>query len=164
MIFRSKGPLIHAESGGEMFLRAMLLLAVIVAVAAAFWWQSGQALEKINARGSVWDETKILTKDQKQALRSYASNLKSEHGIKLRLHIRKNDVVLPEIDRRTLFIGINPHTQQVLIEFPPLLRKAFGDDYMYHMQNEHFAQYFAKGEWQQGLVAALGKIWDDLGR
>jgi hypothetical protein len=72
--------------------------------------------------------------------------------------------VLPEkLDTKTVFIGINPYSRQVLIEFPPLLRKALRQDYMYKLQNEYFIPYFEKNQWQVGLGAALQQLWDDIG-
>jgi hypothetical protein len=105
----------------------------------------------------------VLTADQRAALREYAAELKEVYGIKLRLQIRTSPVALPDMDSKTLFIGINPQTQQVLVEFPTLLRKALGDDYLYRMQNEHFGPYFQKGQWQQGLADALTRLWLDMG-
>lgn len=163
MLFRSRGPLIHAESGGEMFLRAMLLLTIIAAVGAAFWYQNSVKLREIGSRSAVWDEAKLLTKDQRDALRDYASALSEKHGIKLRLQVRKVPIELPVLDSKTLFIGINPETKQVLVEFPPLLRKALGDEYMYRLQNEHFGPYFERKEWQLGLADGLTKLWADMG-
>ncbi len=163
MLFRSKGPLIQAESGGELFLRAMLLITVVVLVGVAFWYQIGANLREINSRGAVWDEAGVLTKDQREALRDFAAALRETHGLKLQLQVRNNPVALPELDTKTLFLGINPETRQVLVEFPPLLRKALGEDYMYRLQNEHFAPYFERGEWQQGLADGLAQLWVDLG-
>ncbi len=165
MLFRSRrGPLIRAESGGEFFLRAMLLLCVVALVGVAFWYQIGANLREINTRSTVWDETSQLTRDQQSALRDFASALQQTHGIRLRLQIRSTPVELPVLDSRTLFFGINPQTRQVLIEFPPLLRKALGDDYMYRLQNVHFGPYFDRDEWQLGLADALSALWRDLER
>jgi uncharacterized membrane protein YgcG len=163
MLFRSRGPLIKAESGSELFLRSMLLITVVVLVGVAFWYQIGANLRDINSRGAVWDEANVLTADQRAALREYAAELKEVYGIKLRLQIRTSPVALPDMDSKTLFIGINPQTQQVLVEFPTLLRKALGDEYLYRMQNEHFGPYFQKGQWQQGLADALTRLWLDMG-
>lgn len=163
--FRNKrGPLIRSKSSGEFFLRAMLLIAVFVAVAAAFWYQTEHSFKEIRSRGTVYDQTETLTQAQKAALRDYATALRETHGLKLRLQVRNTPVVLPEkLDTKTVFIGINPYSRQVLIEFPPLLRKALGQDYMYKLQNEYFTPYFEKDQWQVGLGAALQQLWDDIG-
>ncbi|UZP66020.1 TPM domain-containing protein [Desulfovibrio mangrovi] len=163
MLFRSGGPLIKAESGSELFLRSVLLLSVVALVGVAFWYQIGANLREVNSRGAVWDEANVLSRDQREALRDFAAELKETYGIKLRLQIRKSPVVLPDLDNKTLFIGINPETRQVLIEFPTLLRKALGDEYMYRLQNEHFGPYFEKDQWQQGLAEALTQLWLDMG-
>lgn len=164
-LFRKKrGPLIRAKSSGEFFLRAMLLIAVFVIVAVAFWYQTESSYKEIRTRGTVYDQTETLTSAQKAALRDYASAMRETHGLKLRIQVRNTPVVLPEkMDTNTVFIGLNPYTRQVLVEFPPLLRKALGADYMYNLQNEYFIPYFEKNQWQLGLATALQKLWDDMG-
>jgi len=163
--FRNRrGPLIRANSSGEFFLRAMLLLAVFAAVAAAFWYQTEHSYKEIRSRGSVYDQTETLTSAQQTALREFASAMRETHGLKLRVQVRNTPVVLPaELDTKTVFIGINPYTRQVLVEFPPLLRKALGAEYMYNLQNAYFTPYFEKNQWQLGLATALQKLWDDMG-
>lgn len=163
--FRNKrGPLIRAKSSGEFFLRAMLLIAVFVTVSVAFWYQTESSYKEIRSRGTVYDQTETLTAAQKSALRDYAAALRETHGLKLRVQVRNTPVVLPdELDTKTVFIGLNPYTRQVLVEFPPLLRKALGAEYMYRLQNEFFTPYFEKNQWQHGLASALQKLWDDMG-
>jgi len=163
MLFRGRGPVVHGETGGEVFLRTMLLLAVFALVGVAFWYQSGSNLREVYSRGTVWDEADALTREQRAALRDFAAALRERHGMRFRLHVRKGPVELPVLDERTLFIGINPETRQVLVEFPQLLRRALGDEYMYRLQNEHFTPYFERGEWQTGLADALAQLWLDMG-
>lgn len=156
--------MIRADSSGEFFLRAMLLLAVFAIVAVAFWYQTEYSFKEIRSRGTVYDQTETLTSAQKSALRDYAAALRETHGLKLRVQVLNTPVELPDsLDSKTIFIGINPKSQQVLVEFPPLLRKALGANYMYTLQNTHFAPYFAKNQWQAGLASALQQIWDDIG-
>lgn len=163
--FRNKrGPLIRANSSGEFFLRAMLLIAVFVIVATAFWYQTEYSYKEIRSRGTVYDQTETLTADQKSALRDYASAMRETHGLKLRVQVLNTPVVLPaKLDTKTVYIGINPYSRQVLVEFPPLLRKALGQNYMYKLQNEYFTPYFEKNQWQLGLASALQQLWDDMG-
>lgn len=163
-LFKKRGPIIRASSSGEFFLRAMLLIAVFAIVAVAFWYQTEYSFKEIRSRGTVYDQTETLTPAQKTALRDYAAALRETHGLKLRVQVRNTPVELPSsLDSKTIFIGINPESHQVLVEFPPLLRKALGANYMYELQNAHFAPYFAKNQWQTGLASALQQIWDDIG-
>ena len=164
-LFRKRGPMIRANSSGEFFLRAMLLVAVFAVVAVAFWYQTEHSFKEIRSRGTVYDQTETLTSAQKTALRDYAAALRETHGLKLRVQVRNTPVVLPaSLDSKTVFIGINPYTRQVLVEFPPLLKKALGAQYMYSMQNEYFEPYFQKNQWQAGLASALQQLWDDMGK
>ena len=164
-LFRKRGPMIRANTSGEFFLRAILLVAVFAVVAVAFWYQTENSFKEIRSRGTVYDQTETLTSAQKTALRDYAAALRDKHGLKLRVQVRNTPVVLPaSLDSKTIFIGINPYSKQVLVEFPPLLKKALGSDYMYAMQNTHFAPYFKKNQWQAGLASALQQLWDDMGK
>ncbi|MCG8533326.1 MAG: TPM domain-containing protein [Desulfovibrionales bacterium] len=157
--------MIRANSSGEFFLRAMLLIAVFAVVAVAFWYQTENSFKEIRARGTVYDQTETLTAPQKSALREYAAALREKHGLKLRVQVRNTPVELPaSLDSNTVFIGINPYTKQVLVEFPPLLRKALGEEYMYSLQNTYFTPYFEKNQWQAGLASALQKLWDDISK
>lgn len=165
MLFRFKAPAIKADSPVEMLVRIIMLIAVFGGVVAAFWYQTGQTMQQLQARGAVWDEAQLLTEDQREALRDVNSRFREDFGIKLKIHIRSGVVELPDnLDGRTLFIGINPKTQQVMLEFPPLMRKAMGDQYMYDLQNNHFTPYWKDDNWRRGLIDLLQRVWNDLAR
>ncbi len=119
-------------------------------------------MKQLAARGTVWDQTSELSKSQKDALREFASMFKDEFGLELKLNVVHTDVVLPDLDSKTIFIGINPETRQVLVEFPPLVRRALGDEFLYSLQNEHFTPYFEKGRWPEGLFQGVNRIWEAM--
>ncbi|MGE4297083.1 MAG: TPM domain-containing protein [Desulfovibrionaceae bacterium] len=159
---RMRTPIIRGESTGEQIMRGLLLLGVLALVIWGFWANSERTMTRIAARGTVFDQGKFLTKEQKQSLGELAAMFKQEFGLSVKIHLRADTVELPDLDAKTIFIGLNPNTKQVMVELPPLLKKALGDDYQYTLQNEHFPPYLASGEWRQGLILALTQLWEAL--
>ncbi|ABB39736.1 hypothetical protein Dde_2942 [Oleidesulfovibrio alaskensis G20] len=168
MFFRARGgrrsPLVRGGSFGEKLFRLLLLLGVFALCGWGFWYNSGAALQNLQSRGAVWDETGLLTEDDLKGLRVMATRFNAEYGIVVRIQVRKGQVTLPQPDSRTLFIIISPAHNQVLVEFPPLVRKSLGEEFMYSLQNTHFIPYFENGQWGLALADALKKIWSGLGR
>lgn len=159
---RSGGPFLRGDSSGEQFLRLILLIAIFAVCAYAFWVNTGRSLDAIEARSTVYDPAKLTEKSIKRDWQKFASMFRDEFGLRLRIHIRNTPVELPELDSKTIFLGINPETRQVLVDLPPLVRRALGDEYMYALQNNHFSPYFAGGNWEQGVDAALERLWRDM--
>jgi uncharacterized membrane protein YgcG len=155
-------PWLRGKTPGEQFLRFILLICVFALVVWLFWQQSEKTMKQLAARGTVWDQTSELSKGQKDALREFASMFKDDFGLELKLNVVHTDVVLPDLDSKTIFIGLNPETQQVLVEFPPLMRRALGDEFLYSIQNDHFTPYFEKGNWAEGLFQGVNKIWEAM--
>ncbi|MFV0423933.1 TPM domain-containing protein [Oleidesulfovibrio sp.] len=166
MFFRARGamrgPLVTGSSPKEKLLRALLLLGVFGLAGWGFWMNSETALETLQTRGAVWDEAGVLHEEETDGLRSMATRFNSEYGIKVRIHVVKSEVTLPQVDSRTLYIIISPPHKQALVEFPPLVRKALGDDFMYSLQNTHFIPYFENGQWGLAVADALKLIWGGL--
>ncbi len=166
MFFRvrgaAKGPLFKGHTPGEKFLRALLLIGVFAVAGWGFWLNSEVTLNNIQSRGAVWDETGLLQEDEKQGLRAMAARFTAEHGINVRMQLCTGKAELPRQAPRTLYIVISPEHKQVLIDFPPLLHKALGDEFMDWLQNTHFVPYFAQEQWGIGLADALKAIWQRL--
>ena len=156
------GPWLRGKTPGEQFLRFILLICVFGLVIWLFWQQSEKTMKQLAARGAIWDQTEQLTKGEKDALREFASMFKDDFGLELRLNVVTTDVVLPDLDSKTIFIGLNPETRQVLVEFPPLVRRALGTDFLYSLQNEHFTPYFEEGKWPEGLFQGVNRIWEAM--
>lgn len=166
MFFRARGalrgPLVTGSSTKEKLLRALLLLGVFALAGWGFWLNSQNAMQMLQTRGAVWDEAGVLHEDESDGLRAMAARFDNEYGIKVRILIVKGEVTLPQVDSRTLYIIISPSNRQALLEFPPLVRRALGDEFMYSMQSSHFAPYFENGQWGLAIADALKLIWSGL--
>ena len=150
------------SSGGENFLRLMLLVLVFVGVGYLYTRHFDRTIELIEARQSVWDQTGTLTKAQKKVFRNFARLLKDEFGLECKFHAASGPVRVPVLDSKTLFFGLDTKGEQVVVEFPPLVRKALGREFMSYLQTEHFPRYFESGNWPKGLAEALKMVWEHL--
>ncbi len=152
------------SSGGESFLRLMLLVLVFVGVGYLFTKHFDHTIEVIESRQSVWDETSTLTKEQKKVFKNFADLLKDEFGLECKFHATPGPVRVPALDSKTLFFGLDTKNKQVVIEFPPLVQKALGQEFIAYLKNEHFPPYFEAGNWPKGLAEGLKMVWDRLMR
>ncbi|WP_462324762.1 hypothetical protein [Desulfoplanes sp.] len=142
----------------------MGLIGVFVLVGVLYWHYYEDSFDKIQAKQSIWDQTKTLTTDQKQAIQSFGRMLKSRYGVDLKLKITKESVIVPTLNPRTLFIGICPERKEVTVIFPPLVRSALGNRFEDFLAQEHFTSYWKKGNWPQGLGSALTLLGERLER
>ena len=142
----------------------MLLIAVFALAAWLFWLHSARTIERLNRQSAIYDETNALSREDKTALAQFEGMFKDEFGMRIKIRITKEPVVLPGLDSKTIFLGICPSRRQVLIELPPLVRRALGDQFLYALQGEHFKPYFDSGEWTKGLLEAIAKLWRELSR
>ncbi|TVM16174.1 TPM domain-containing protein [Oceanidesulfovibrio indonesiensis] len=159
---RNRTPLVRGSTFGEQFLRFMLLIAVFAGCGWLFWINSQATMEKLKARSDVWDRTDTLNKGQTKALSRFSKMFEEELGITVKMQIADQALDMPDLDTKTLFIGLDLAEDKAVIVFPPLVEKALGDSFRRRLENEHFPPYFKSGDWPQGLVLALAEIWDAL--
>ncbi len=159
---RNRVPLIRGKSSGEQFLRFMALMAIFAITGWLFWLNNQKSMERILADGTVVDLGDQLSPEQKQTLRDFATLFKDEFGLDLRVHVSAKFVDPPAPDNKTLFIGINPKKREVVLQLPPLVSNALGAELSRTLGGDHFTPYFDSGQWPQGLIAALKRIWKTL--
>lgn len=155
-------PLVRGKSSGEKFLRLVLLIAVFSGVAYAFWLNTERTMQRLATRGTVYDQTETMQKAEKKALRDFAGLFKDEFGLQLKFYVVTEAVSLPELDGKTIFMGVNPATGQVLVDFPPLVRKALGDELMYRLQNEFIPARLESHGTARSLLDATALVWNKL--
>ncbi|MBG0776664.1 MAG: TPM domain-containing protein [Desulfovibrionaceae bacterium] len=155
-------PLVRGSTFGERFLRFMLLVLVFAVSGYGFYWNNTRVIETMSARSSVYDPAKLLGGDERDALLDFVKLFKDEFGMTLRIVVSEEAVALPELDSKTVFVGVAPATGQILVELPPLAVKALGPDFVTRLQSETFPPYYEKGEWKQGLVVVLKTVWQGL--
>jgi hypothetical protein len=152
----------RVRSPGEHFLRVMLLITVFVGIGWLYTQHFDATIKEIESRGAVYDETGTLTKEQKQVFRAFVSEFKDEFGLELKLTATKESIVVPPMDSKTMFFGVNPERRQVVVEFPPLVEKALGKDFVHSLVIEHFPASFDEKNWPRGLAEALNMVWERL--
>ncbi|QJT09212.1 TPM domain-containing protein [Oceanidesulfovibrio marinus] len=159
---RKRTPLVRGQTFGEQFLRFMLLIAVFAVCGWLFWLNTQMTVKKLKARGAVWDRTGTLNSGQTKALSRFTDMFDDELGITVKLQIADGELDMPELDTKTLFIGLNLADKKAIVVFPPLVERAVGDAFRKRLEDEHFPPYFESGDWPKGLVLALADIWDAL--
>jgi hypothetical protein len=150
------------RSGGETFLRFMLLILVFVGAGWLYVKHFDNTIETIKARSSVYDETGRLTEEQTAVFREFARMMRDEFGLEVIVRAVDGPVEIPQLDSRTLFFGLNTAEDEVTIEFPPLVARALDKDFTQYLREEHFPPYFEQGNWPKGLAEAMRLLWDKL--
>ncbi|MBU1247899.1 MAG: hypothetical protein KKB70_04300 [Proteobacteria bacterium] len=116
----------------------------------------------VATKADISDETGALTPEDLAFIGRFAAGLEKEFGQKAIIQVSTDNVRMPDLDTRTMFLGLSPATEEVLLSFPPLLRSSLGPELVAELQNDHFKSAFKDGNWPQALKAALVKIWKAL--
>lgn len=150
------------RSPGESFLRFMLLIAIFVGAGWLYSIHFNRTLDFIESRTAVNDQTKSLSKDQKQAFREFSKVLKNEFGLELKLVFATEPPPWPQLDNKTIYLGLDTMNHTVDIAIPPLVERALGPGYVDMLKTEHFPPFFEQGNWARGTAEALADIWKRL--
>ena len=161
---RAKLPKITARSPREQLVRSLLLIMVIAATAWGFWKNSERQIDRLNTRGSVWDEAQVLSDSDKTALRDIVKLFKDRYGLTVLIHIRKERIVQPTPDDKTIFIGAVPSSGEVLIAVPPLVRRALPKGFLEKLEKDPLPWAMEAGAYERGLAETLHQIWPVLDR
>lgn len=155
-------PKVHGESRKEKIIRTIALMLVFGAVIWAFTENNERVVNRLNQASSIYDETGTLTTEQKKFIASFVRTLRDEFGFEAKIQIYGGDFVVPDIDSKTLYIGLAPSINMVEIRFPPLMRQAVGEKYIETLKNEHFLVSFKYDDWQEEIQVVLVSIFDKL--
>lgn len=153
---------VHGESGLERLVRSLLMVLLVAGVGYAFWWNNENLLQKIESRNDFYDATGAITPEDKRFIKQFMNSLKKEYGIESRIRIAGGPMKLPELNSKTLFIGLNPEGGEAVVVFPPLLRGAVGPELAGQLEQGYFAQSLSDGTWPEKLRLALVMIWSRL--
>ena len=146
----------------EGLLRAMGMVFVFMGVIWLFWKHSQRTMDMLDAHQIVVDQGGQLTEEQRRSVRDLSRALKASFGMDLQLVIATKPLSQPVVDAKTIYIGLFPEGEQVLVILPPIMERALGHGFTRHLRQEHFGPYWASGNWQRGLGEALGMIWNAL--
>lgn len=155
-------PALHSGSMLVRFIRVVSMFALILVVGWAFWLNNERTVQKFKYKQSIVDETETLDQDEINYLRDFAKSLKDEFGMKAMVQVRKEELKVPELDSKTLYVGLLPRDRVVVVEFPSLMSRALGQEFLDYLRKEHFAPYWESGNWPRGLQTALTMIWSRL--
>ncbi len=143
-------------------LRMLMLIILFVGVGYLFWKNYERSMDTIQTRHLVQDETQSLDKETVQEIVAFSSSLQQRFGMSLQVKIFEGFVITPREDSKIIFIGLSPRYKESSIKFPPLMRRALPEEFLTHITQEHFDEFWENGNWQQGIVQALNKIGEEL--
>ncbi|WP_319762996.1 TPM domain-containing protein [Maridesulfovibrio sp.] len=152
----------QGKTGAEKFLRLIGMVIVLGLVVYAFWVNNQSTLEKIQARNALWDQTKVLSRSERDFVQGFIRSMRSEFGVKVRIQIILDPITSQEVDPKELLIVISPPTQGVGMHFPGLVAHALGKGFISELENKHFVNHFSDDEWPTSLMTCLSMIWDRL--
>ncbi len=155
-------PKVHGETPREKVLRSIALLLIFGAVIWAFIKNNERVVEQLNQASAVYDETKSLDKEQKKFILSFTHSLRDEFGMECKIQIYGGDFVVPELDSKTMYIGLAPAINDVQLRFPPIMRTALGDEFIESLKTENFLPSFKYNDWPQEIQVVLVRIFDRL--
>lgn len=161
-MFRIKIPRVHGETPREKALRSIALILVFGVVIWAFMKNNERVVETLNQQSAVYDETKTLDKDQMKFIASFAATLRDEWGMDCKVQVFGGDFVVPELDGKTVYIGIAPAIKEVELRFPPMMRQAFGPDFISELEITFLQPSFEEGDWPMALQEVLVEIFNKL--
>ncbi|WP_320171511.1 TPM domain-containing protein [Maridesulfovibrio sp.] len=152
----------YGRTASEKFLRMIGILIIFGLVAWAFWMNNQSTLEKLQARNALWDQTKILSRSEREFVQGFIRSMRSEFGVKVRIQIITDHLKEPKLDSNELYIGISPAHEEVIMSFPGLVRHALGDAFIEEMEKGHFTGNFTDDKWPTSLMTSLSMIWERL--
>ena len=149
-------------SGMEKTVRFLGMIAVFAIVAWAFWVNNERTIKMIQARGVAVDQTETMDINDKRFFQSFANSLEKNYGLNFKIIIFKGGINVPDINKKTVFIGISPSEKQTEIILPPLVEKALGGDFVPYLTQSHFPGYMESGQWVEGAKTAVALMWEKL--
>ncbi len=152
----------HGKSTGEKLLRLGGMIVILGLVVWAFWMNNQTTLEKIQARNALWDQTKVLSKSERDFVQGFIRSMRSEFGVKVHIQITTDPIVDEQLESKELYIGLTPAYEEVTMRFPGLVRHALGQKFIYELENNHFTNNFSEDKWPTALMTALSMTWERL--
>ncbi|BDQ37667.1 hypothetical protein SYK_20270 [Pseudodesulfovibrio nedwellii] len=159
---RIKIPRVHGESPKEKMFRSLALVLVFAAVIWAFYMNNKHVVDVLNQEGAVYDETKTLDKTQKKFIVSFTRSLREEYGMDCKIQIYGGDFVMPELDGKTMYMGLAPSINEVKLRFPPMMRQALAKDFIESLKTTFLLPSFQEGDWPMAIQEVLMEIYKKL--
>ncbi|WFS62232.1 hypothetical protein LF599_16455 [Pseudodesulfovibrio thermohalotolerans] len=151
-------PRVHGSTPKEKLVRSLALILVFVAVIWAFMKNNERVVEVLNQASAVYDETGVLTKDEKKMIVSFTGALRDKWGLECRIQVYAGDFVVPHLDDKTMYIGLAPAIDVVELRFPPIVRKALGKEFTESLRTTFLLPSFKDGGWPMAIQEVLVEI------
>ncbi|WP_027185932.1 hypothetical protein [Desulfovibrio inopinatus] len=153
---------VEGKSNIERVLRGFGVLFVIIGVVMLFSWNFNRKFDQIKSKLDIVDLGNVLSKDERAQLREYASRFQTTYGITLKIKVTNKHLQIPSLDPKTLFIGLNTTEGFAVVEFPPLVARALGPDFVLYLKENHFNDYIKTARYGLGIEVALQLLWEEL--
>ncbi|WP_027720474.1 hypothetical protein [Maridesulfovibrio zosterae] len=154
----------HGNSASEKFLRIIGMVVVLGIVAWAFWTNNQSTLEKIQARNSLWDQTKVLSKSERNFVQGFIRSMRNEFGVQVKIHILTDHIAPKQAEPKELYIKLSPAFEEVDMQFPGLVRHALGSKFISELKKNYFTENFSDDKWPTALMTSLSMIWERLAK
>ncbi len=140
----------------------MALVAVFAGVLWAFEARVSRIADRFAASQTVYDETGTLSDEDRDFLRRTAEELKVRFGIELVVRAFRGALVVPDLNEKTVFIGVSMETRKAEVVLPPLAASALGPEFADVVERDILGEALARGQYQKGLVAAVVFLEQEL--
>jgi len=155
-------PRVHGDTPKEKIVRSIALVLVFAAVVWGFMKNNEHVVEVLNRDSSVYDETKTLDKDQRKFIASFVKTMKDEYGITCKVQVYGGDFGVPDLDSKTMFIGIAPAINVAELRFPPMMRTVLGEPFIESLSTDFLLPSFENGDWPMAIQEVLVSIFQKL--
>ena len=155
-------PRVHGSTPREKLIRSLALVLVFAAVIWAFMKNNQHVVEVLNRQSAVYDETGRLTDDDKKMIVSFTRALRDKWGMNCKIQVFGGDFVVPDLDDKTLYMGLSPAIGEVELRFPPLMRSAVGPEFIQSLKTTFLLPAFEEGDWPMAIQEVLVEILKKL--
>jgi hypothetical protein len=142
-------------------LRPFLVICVFILAAGLYSAHFTTVFDRLRGERSVTDAAGLLSPEDLKLAVDFARVLNKRLGLDLRLATFAGEVATPELDGKTIFIGLGAKGQAVVV-LSPLAARALGPKVAGYLENDHFPPYIEGGRAGEGLNRALKILWDGL--
>jgi len=145
---------------GASLLRPFLVVCIFVLAAALYSAHFTDVMDRLRSERAVSDAAGLLSPEDVKLAADFGKILHRRLGLELRLATFAGEVKAPDLDPRTIFIGLGGGVAVVVL--PVLAERALGPEAANYLEKEHFPPYLAEGRAGEGLRRALKLLWDGL--
>ena len=153
----------QGTTSSERVLRSMIFVLLLFGIGYLFWHNYDRSMQRVTARHAVVDRTGQLAPELSKEVVEFSRRMRERFGIAVEVRIARQELLAPEGDAKTLYIGIVPSRQLAVVMLPPLMERALEPTFVAYLMNDHFGRYWAEENgWQSGLQEAMVLVWDRM--